>query len=153
MTEPIRGKVAQVLNSREIVINVGATNGVVVGMRFEVVDSKGEDIRDPDTNELLGSIDRPKVKVRIVKVKDKLSLAATQEKRVNVGGQWGIGDFSRMLMPPKWVTKYETLKTEEKTWEDLAEGESYVKIGDPVVQIVEGSEVEQKNANGQQKFV
>ena len=31
------------------------------------------------------------------------------------------------------VTKYETLKTDEKTWEDLSESESYVKTGDPVV--------------------
>ena len=44
-------------------------------------------------------------------------------------------------MPPKWETKYETLKTEEKTWEDLDEVDSYVKIGDPVVQILEGTEV------------
>ena len=39
-------------------------------------------------------------------------------------------------MPPKFVTKYETLKTTERTWEDLDESESYVKIGDPVVQVV-----------------
>ena len=146
MTEPIRGKVAQVLNSREIVINRGTANGVVEGMCFDVVDPKGTDIRDPDTNDVLGSIDRPKVRVRVIKVRDRLSLAATQEKRVNVGGQLGIGDFSRLLMPPQWVTKYETLKTEEKTWEDLAEGESYVEIGDPVVQITEESEEEQESA-------
>ena len=52
MSVPIRGKVARVLNSREIAINLGSTNGVVVGMHFDVVDSK-EDIRDPDTKEVL----------------------------------------------------------------------------------------------------
>ena len=34
------------------------------------------------------------------------------------------------------VTRQETLKTSEKTWEDLDEKESYVKTGDPVVQII-----------------
>ncbi len=43
-------------------------------------------------------------------------------------------------MPPKWVTKYETLKTEEKTWEDLDEEASYVKVGDPVIQVQQAEE-------------
>ena len=145
MTEPIRGKVARILNSREIVINRGATSGVVVGMHFDVVDPKGEDIRDPDTNKVLGSINRPKVRVRVTKVQDGLSLAATQEKRVNIGGQ-GLGNFSRLLMPPKWITQYESLRTKEKTWEDLSEEESYVKTGDPVVQVLEEAAVEQEDA-------
>ena len=142
MTEPIRGKVARILNSREIVINLGATTGVVVGMYFDVVDPKGEDIRDPDTNKILGSIDRPKVRVRVTKVQDELSLATTQEKRVNIGG---IGNFSRLLMPPRWITQYESLRTKEKTWEDLSEEESYVKIGDPVIQVIEEAAVGQED--------
>ena len=149
MTEPIRGKVARILNSREIAINRGATSGVVVGMYFDVVDPKGEDIRDPDTNKVLGSINRPKVRVRVTMVQDGLSLAATQEKRVNIGGK-GLGDFSRLLMPPKWITQYESLRTKEKTWEDLSEEESYVKTGDPVVQVLEETAVEQEDAISQQ---
>ena len=63
-----------------------------------------------------------------------------RSKEINIGGRGGNRDFnsgflSQILAPPKWVTKYETLKTQEKTWEDLDEKESYVKIGDPVVQI------------------
>ena len=46
-----------------------------------------------------------------------------------------VSGFSKILMPPEWVTRHETLKTEEKTWEDLDEEESYVKVGDPVVQV------------------
>ena len=142
MTEPIRGKVARILTSREMVISVGADRGVKVGMRFDVLDTKGQDVVDPDTGELLGSIERPKVRVEISTVQTRLSIASTYKKiTANVGGT-GIGDLSslsRMFMPPKWITKYETLKTEEKTWEDLDEADSYVKIGDPVVQILEKS--------------
>ena len=39
-------------------------------------------------------------------------------------------------MPPEWITKYETFKTEEKSWEELGEEESYVKAGDTVVQVI-----------------
>ncbi len=140
MTEPIRGKVARILTSRDVVINVGSSSGVVVGMRFEVKDTKGQDVRDPDTGELLGSIERPKVRVEVSKVQERLSVASTYKKfSVNVGGA-GVGSsLSHIFMPPKWVTKYETLKTGEKTWEDLDEEDSYVKTGDPVVQILESS--------------
>ena len=135
----ICGKVAQILNSRELVINLGTKQGVELGMYFDVLDQKGQEIRDPDTNEVLGSIERPKVRVKVTKVQDKVCIAATYKKtEVNIGGRsFGIGGFANALMPPKWVTKYETLKTDEQTWEDLSEEESYVKIGDPVVQVIE----------------
>lgn len=143
MNNRIRAKVARILNSREIVINAGTISGITNGMYFDVMDSKGEDILDPDTGETLGSIDRPKVRVRIIDVQEKLSIASTFKKEVvNVGGNAhkgllsSYGAFSRALMEPKYVTKYQTLKTEEKTWEDLDEEQSYVKTGDPVVQVV-----------------
>ena len=137
MADLIRGKVARVLNSREIAINLGKSDGVVVGMYFNVMDRKSEDIRDPDTGDLLGSIERPKVGLKVTMVQEKLSIASTYKAtRVNVGGALETSALSRMLMPPKWVTKYETLKTEEKTWEDLDEAKSYVKVGDPVVQVI-----------------
>ena len=49
---------------------------------------------------------------------------------------WEFGMLSKALLPPNWETKYETLKTDEKTWEDLDERESFVKVGDPVVQVL-----------------
>ncbi|NII11303.1 hypothetical protein HBF24_11530 [Oleiagrimonas sp. C23AA] len=123
-------------------------------MYFDVLDPKGEDIRDPDTLEVLGSIDRPKVRVVVTKVQERLAVASTFKKaKINVGGSgeaWpslnSLGALSRSLMPPKYVTKYETLKTNEKTWEDLKESESYVKTGDPVIEVqqeVDPSEVEE----------
>ena len=142
MSERIRAKVARVLNSREIVIAAGTDNGVDVGMYFDVMDPKGEDIRDPDTGKVLGSVERPKVRVRVTQAQDQISVASTFRKRtVNIGGTGtyfgDLGAFSRALMPPKYVTKYETLKTNERTWEDLSEEQSYVKIGDPVVQVID----------------
>ena len=134
MTEPIRGKVASVINEREIAINVGTAHGVDVGMYFNVIDIQDEEIRDPDTDEVLGSIERPKVRVRVTHVQEKLSVAGTyQTKKVNIGGTFG--PFARSLMPPEWIEKYETLRTEDKGWSPIYEEESYVKVGDPVVQV------------------
>jgi hypothetical protein len=141
MSETLNGKVAKILNSRELVINIGSNRGVTVGMFFEVLDPKGEDIVDPDSGLILGSVDRPKVNVKITRVLDKMSVASTyRSKQINVGGSGfgsrGLHGFAQELMPPKWIDKYETLKTTEKTWEDVDEKDCYVKVGDPVRQFV-----------------
>jgi hypothetical protein len=144
MSEILRGKVAKILNSRELVINIGSDHGVCEGMYFDVLDSKGENITDPDTGEVLGSIDRPKLSVKVSRVEPRLAVAATyRSNRVNVGGSGsglsalsGFDSIAKQLMPPKWVTKYETLKTDERTWEDVNEEDCFVKTGDPVRQVV-----------------
>lgn len=143
MNEPIRGKVARVLNTREIAINIGTADGLTVGMYFDVMDTC-EDIRDPDTEEVLGSIEIPKVRVRVTYVKERLSVATTyQSRKEYVGGSptfRSLGPFSESLMPPKLVTKYETLKQTDATKAELDEKYSYVKSGDTVVQVIEKTE-------------
>ena len=133
----IEGKVARVLNVRELVINRGTEDGVELGMRFDVLDKKGDDISDPETGEPLGSVYRPKIKVEVVRVEPKLAVARTyrswQENIGGAGADLGAG-LSRLFLPPKYVRRYETLKTDEATWEDLDESESFVKTGDPVRQ-------------------
>ena len=134
MTKPIRGKVASVINEREIAINVGSAHGVNVGMYFNVLDVQDEEIKDPDTGEPLGLVERPKVRVKVTHVQEKLSVASTyRTQKVNIGGNFG--PFARELMPPEWIEKYETLRTKDKALSPLYEEESYVKVGDPVVQV------------------
>jgi hypothetical protein len=151
VSEQIRTKVARVLNSREIVIAAGAESGVDVGMYFDVMDPKGEDVTDPDTGKILGSLQRPKVRVRITSVQPRIAVASTYKKhRINVGGVGAnidFGAFSRALLPPKYVTKYQTLKTDEKTWEDLEEEQSYVKVGDPVVEVAQAINLDNEDGD------
>lgn len=154
MAEPIRGKVARVLNEREIAINLGLAEGVTVGMFFDVVDTNGENIKDPDTGEILGSINIPKVRIKVTQAQEKLSVATTyRSEKVNIGGTAStggfrtLGPFARSLMPPAWITKYETLEKTTETPEPFDEEDSKVKTGDPVVQVLEIDEAEQENAN------
>lgn len=137
----VTGHVAKVLNSRQLAINKGADDGVKVGMVFTVFDQKGEDIKDPITGQNLGSVKRPKVDVKVIEVEPKLSVAETyKSERINVGGSGtSLVGFAKMFEPPKYIDKYETLKTDEQTWEDLDESQSYVKIGDPVEQNIRES--------------
>jgi len=68
--KPIRGKVARILNSRELAINVGSADGVDVGMYFDVLDPKGEDVKDPDSGEVLGSLIGQRCALRLRKFRN-----------------------------------------------------------------------------------
>ena len=141
-TEQIRGKVARILNSREVALNVGQKHGVQQGMIFEILSESGGEIRDPDSGDILGVADVAKARVKIKRAYEKFAVATTyRTRRVNVGGVGPSAiDISRYFAPPKWETRYETLKTEggfEAASEDLTESESYVRVGDSVVQVVD----------------
>lgn len=139
---PIKGRVAQILNERELVINRGSCDGVALGMKFAVLDPRGQDIKDPDTGDPLGSLHRPKVEVQVTRVEERLAVARTFKYReVNVGGRGldsaALGGVAGIFAPPKYVRKYDTFRSEDALWKDLPEDESYVKLGDPVEQILE----------------
>jgi hypothetical protein len=77
--QPIRGKVAQVLGNRELVMNVGIADGVTVGMYFSLV--KITEIKDPDTSKVLGKVERPKISLQVIEVQDELSVASAVGSR------------------------------------------------------------------------
>ena len=136
---PIRGKVAQVLNSREVALNKGQLDGVIIGMVFRILSLKGSDITDPDTGDLLGSVELEKSRVKVTMVYERVSVAETYRTyKVNVGGSGLSGmTFPNLFAPPKWETHVETFEIDEGTKVELDEEEAYVKRGDPVIQHIE----------------
>ena len=131
--QPIRGKVARVLNSREVAINKGSDDGVEIGMIFKILSTKGSEIKDPDTGEPLGSVDLVKTSVKVTVVQERITVASTyRSHRVNVGGR-GLA-LAGLFEPPKWETRVETLRIDEAAIKDLDEEDAIVYTGDPVVQ-------------------
>lgn len=146
-SEPIRGQVARVLNTRELAINRGSVHGVEEGMKFAVLDTAAEGIEDPETGEVLGSVYRAKVRVQVVVAKERLAIARTYATRqVNVGGT-GIGAFGDAFRPPKWETRYETLEANDAAWQELSEDRSIVKTGDPVEQLLKQEDVDEAESH------
>jgi hypothetical protein len=136
VTDRIEGVVARILNGRELVINKGASAGVEVGAQFAVLNSQGADIKDPETGESLGSVELPKVLVKIVQVYEKMSVASTfrtfKTGGLDIAGATGM---AALFGPPQ--TKVETLTTDEVTYkEELNPEDSYVHIGDRVVEVL-----------------
>ena len=133
MIEKIRGKVARVLDSRMVAINVGARQGVKVGMKFSIMDAEHGEIIDPDSGEPLGSLLRRKAQVKITVVSALFSVGQTFRQR-NADNIFG----AYFGMPQKG--QYETLRTNEETWDDLDEDANTISIGDRVVQVIEDGE-------------
>ena len=144
-TSLIRGKVAEILSPIEVALNVGENDGVKPGMLFDILAKRGRGIKDPDSGEELGSIGLPKARVRIFDVHERFSVArANQTRLVNVGGHFdNLGSMRatlRMFEPPNWVERPEPLRVKEHSpapSQDLDEPDSYVDIGDVVVQVLD----------------
>jgi hypothetical protein len=131
----IEGKVAAILNERQLVINRGTDHGVVEDMEFGVFESHATTVTDPDDDQSLGEVHAEKIRVQIISVQAKFSVGQTFE---TYGGRVGIYDYMDIYktVPPK----VRTLKTSDAIYRPLAEGESYVRRGDLVREIeAEGS--------------
>ncbi len=127
----LEGKVAAVLNERELAINIGSSHGVTVGMKFKVLAEKPIELQDPDSKEELGLLDREKVRVEAIDVKPKFSVCRTYRTRT-VGGI----NFSFIDIMSERREVPETLKAQDAAYPPpLSEEESYVKRGDRVVQL------------------
>lgn len=120
MTHPqtLKGYVARLITDDELAINLGSADGIREGMIFNVLDISTESIPDPVTGENLGSIERPKARIRIISVSERLSLGAIYPPR----GREGVPSSLRLWEGPK-------PRSGRLTGEAWPEG---VQVGDPV---------------------
>lgn len=132
----IKGKVAAVLNERDLVINKGSDDSVLEGMLFQVTQPDFR-ITDPDSGAELGVIARDKIKVRVVEVHPQFSVAKTYETYPAYAPS--ASEQVNTLSRGRTVTRVRKIIMEpdgRKTAIIGVEG-STISIGDPVVQITE----------------
>lgn len=139
----LEGRVAQILNAREVVINIGSAQDVKRGMKFAILAETPVEVIDPNTNEVLDTIDREKVRVEASEVRERITICRTFRTRT-VGGRGGIlGSYMRDFIEAQRMYEYEpprkvieTLRVEDSQFPPaLDEDESYVKVNDRVIQI------------------
>lgn len=124
----IRGKVAAILSARELILNVGSEDGVEIGMRFVILNSKGVNITDPDTEEIIGSVEVPKTVVKVVRI-DSEHLSVARTFRTVRGTPGFFAGVSAISGTPD---RLETLDVASggSLRAELPEEDSYVKRGD-----------------------
>ena len=127
----IEGKVAAIINSRELVINRGAAAGVQEGMKFKVMDHLLE-ITDPESNETLGSLEREKVRVKVSEVHPKFSIAMTYET-------YEVSEPSLTgMFPMHRVTRVRTLQAGSGIVQSPEDRVAAVRAGDLAVLVEDG---------------
>lgn len=130
---PIRGKVAEVVSDRELILNRGAEHGVYEGMYFSVLDPTTIDVTDPESGESLGGIKIVKIVVRAVEVAPKLTLARTFRTRtINLGGSGtALSAIANSLAAPRLVEQVEKLTVDKNSPRKIDPSQSIVHRGDP----------------------
>jgi hypothetical protein len=129
-SERIKGKVAAILSKRELILNIGSEDGVEIGMKFVILNSKGIDVTDPDSGKVLGTVEVPKTVVKVVRIDGPhLSVARTFRTLRGTPGILGLSSMSSIAGTPDRpetleITPGSSLKAE------LSEEQSYIKRGD-----------------------
>lgn len=75
----IKGKVASILSRYQLVLNIGAQDGVSADMCF-VIYEEGDEITDPDSGEPLGRLELVKGEVRVSHVQESITLVESPRK-------------------------------------------------------------------------
>jgi len=138
----LMGRVAQILNARELVINIGSENGVKPKMKFAILAEKPLEVRDPDTGDVLDVIDREKVRVEASEVRPKITICRTYRvKRIGGGALHAssipsLVSVASLFEPAREIP--ETLEAKDSSLPPpLSPEDSYVKIKDRVIQVFE----------------
>ena len=139
----IEGKVAKILTERDLVINRGTTDGVEIGMRFKILNPNGSNIRDPDDpTKVIGTVEMTKVIVKVVSVQENLCVARTFQT-IEIPGSGTLGGLASAYanslagLGTPGGRRVETLRSTEKmASQEIDEADSYIRTGDPAVQIV-----------------
>ncbi|MCJ1697811.1 hypothetical protein MT349_18670 [Rathayibacter caricis] len=128
ISDPIQALVARILNTTDLALNKGSNDGVETGMKFAILSGTGEDILDPETNEVLDSIPIAKTVVKVIQVTPRVAVARTFRSYTRSG----IFDA---LSIGRSETRHETLESNERSaQQELDPARAKVNVGDPAVE-------------------
>lgn len=143
----IRGKIIRILDTSTVVINLGASDGVSPDSVFRVL-APPENIVDPDTGDVLGTLALVKVRLKADRVYDRFTVAKSKwtSMETSLGGLLNIPSVESVLTPyQKEVELGRELRVEPsdiQPWRAVSE--DTVRIGDVVEVFVVVSEPEPK---------
>lgn len=135
----LEGKVTNILNDRELAINLGSERAVVEGDVFEVI-GEPQQVCDPDTKEPLGEVDPSRIKVRVFEVHGKFAVARTFETYVAEIDEPSYPFLINVFPPPRPTRRIRRVKKLLQPqivsgYPRFTEEGAYIKEGDKVRQI------------------
>ena len=74
----MEAKIIKIVDKYKIAINKGSIDGVNKNYKF-IIFKKGEELFDPDTEESLGFLEIPKLKMKVFSIQEKITLLESDE--------------------------------------------------------------------------
>ncbi|MET0648636.1 MAG: hypothetical protein ABW208_18650 [Pyrinomonadaceae bacterium] len=135
----LTGRIIRILDTRTVVINLGREHGITDASIFRIL-GEPEQIIDPVTNEVLGSVKVTKTRVRATQVFDKFTTASTTWVEHGVAVSEAINLARIFGSTQNTVDEGELNVSPEDIRPWKAKSESPVKVGDTVEVYVEQPE-------------
>lgn len=126
-------KIIKIISDSEFIINAGSNQHVKIGTEFSILDKKGEEVKDPDTEEVLGYLDITKGEIHVTRVFPNMSIAKSET--YTVGGLSASMLAFQSSNSLSGVTKHKSLNVDKNQISSLnTSGHSDVpiQIGDLV---------------------
>lgn len=114
MLQPVEGKVAKILDEYNIVINLGWKDGLADGMNVVVFATGGEEVKDPNTGESLGSLELVKAYLKVAHVQERCSICAAEPVKKAGEEEGGFRTLGAAMMAEAMGTKYSEQGMKEK---------------------------------------
>lgn len=125
---PVEGKIAHIVNNTTAIINRGTKDDVRVGDVFAVLSDEVEEVKDPDSGDIIGELPLEKIRLKVTSVDERMSTLETY--RTVVTG--GLTDSTFDIFGPRRETQ-ERMKFERSERPSV---DKTVRIGDRVVEIL-----------------
>jgi len=71
-------KIVKILDEYNVVINAGINQDLKQGDQFQILDKEGSDVIDPDTQEIIGTLDLIKATVEVAELHEKMCICSSQ---------------------------------------------------------------------------
>lgn len=137
----IRGRIIRILDASTVIVNLGKVDGVTSSNMFSII-AEPENIVDPETKEVLGTVSIVKGKLKVQSVSDKFSICTSKwtEYQSATDELWGAIARPYILRGTKVDegTELRVSPKEVKPWRAVSE--DIVKVGDQVETVVSQQE-------------
>lgn len=87
-------RIAKIIDETTFIITGGISDGVKEGDKFQIIGHKGEEIKDPETGEVLGTLDSIKGVIVATTLYSKMSVARSETFRVGGSIKAALSEIS-----------------------------------------------------------
>ncbi|WP_152467729.1 hypothetical protein [Gordonia terrae] len=132
----ITGSVAKVRSKRAVVINRGLLHGVQLGQRFQILSKDGDEIKDPETGDVIETIPYEKARVEVEELYENAAVAKTYGTHFTGGSAFTSPTVADLFGPRREV--FDTFPAEINS-DEGDDRDMTVRAGDRVREIQESS--------------